>query len=260
VLFSPILGFHISAGILSLLSGAGALSFRKGSRRHRASGHVFVLSMFGLSASGAWLGFMKHQVLNGLMGVLTFYLVTTAWLTARRGAGKAGIFDVAALILPLAVGVGLASYGFAAANSRMGTKDGYPAEAYFVFASLALLFAAGDIRLLVLGGIAGAHRIARHVFRTCFALFIATGSFFLGQQQVFPAALRKTNVLFVPGFLPLILMIFWLFRVRFTNAYKAMSMPRGDVAYFPVTRSHLTVEDGDADGGGRSRADRREVT
>ena len=53
-----------------------------------------------------------------------------------------------------------------------------------------------------------------------FALFIATGSFFLGQQKVFPRALRGLQVWFVPAFLPLLLLIYWLFRVCFTKMYK----------------------------------------
>jgi len=53
----------------------------------------------------------------------------------------------------------------------------------------------------------------------------------LGQQQVFPAFLRKMNLLFLPAILPLMLLIFWLFRVRFTNAYKGKAMPRGGDAY-----------------------------
>ena len=36
---------------------------------------------------------MKDQMMNGLMGVLTFYLVATAWLTAMRREGETGIFD-----------------------------------------------------------------------------------------------------------------------------------------------------------------------
>jgi hypothetical protein len=51
----------------------------------------------------------------------------------------------------------------------------------------------------------------------CFGLFIATGSFFLGQQQVFPSWIRKTNILIVPAILPLGLLIFWLVRVRLTK-------------------------------------------
>jgi hypothetical protein len=160
---------------------------------------------------------MKHQVLNGVMGVLTFYLVATASVTARRGDRETGIFDLGALMVPLAVGAGLAIYGFQAANSQTGSIGGYPAAAYFVFCSLALLFAAGDVRMLVRGGVSGAQRIARHLWRMCFALFIAAGSFFLGRQQIFPASLRKTNVLYLLSILPLIFMIFWLFRVLSTK-------------------------------------------
>ena len=228
---SPALVFHICAGTLGMLSGTAAMSFRKGSHRHRVAGNVFVIAMLGLAASGAYLGFMKHQILNGLMGILTFYLVVTAWWTARRRDGETGIFDLGALMVPLAVGAALAIYGIEAADSQTGSKGGYPAGAYFTFASVALLFAAGDVRMVVRGGVSGTQRIARHLRRMCFALFIAAGSFFLGQQQVFPAALRKTNVLFIPAFLPLILMIFWLFRVRITNAYKGKSNSRGGDVY-----------------------------
>jgi hypothetical protein len=95
--------------------------------------------------------------------------------------------------------------------------------------SVCLLAAAGDVRMLARGGVFGAQRIVRHLWRMCFGLFIATGSFFLGQgSKVFPDWLLKTNVLIVPGILPLILLIFWVVRVRFTNAYKGLPMPRGN--------------------------------
>jgi hypothetical protein len=127
---------------------------------------------------------MKHQVLNVLQGVLTFYLVATAWLTARRRDGEAGIFDLCAFIVPLAVGTSLEFYGLEAANSRTGSRDGFPAGAYFIFGSVALLFAAGDVRTLVRGGVSGVQRIARHLCRMCYALFIAAGSFFLGATSI----------------------------------------------------------------------------
>jgi hypothetical protein len=106
---------------------------------------------------------------------------------------------------------------------------------YFFLGSLALLSAAGDVRMLARGGVFGVHRIARHLWRMCFSLFIATGSFCPGQQQVFPRWLRKTNVLFLPAILPLILLIFWLCRVLFTNAYKRKLGPSsGDVHALPT--------------------------
>jgi hypothetical protein len=188
--------------------------------------------MLSLSASGAYLALMKHQMNNVFGGVLTFYMVATAWVTVRRKDkdGQTGIFDgVHALLVALAVGIVIVTYGLEKAYSQTAPRDGVPAGMNFFMDSVVLLAAAGDIRMLMRGGISGAQRIARHLWRMCFGLFIASGSFFLGQQQVFPHWLRKTNVLFIPAILPLILLIFWLFRVRFTNGYKRKSMSRGDV-------------------------------
>jgi hypothetical protein len=225
----PILVLHICAGLVALLSGSTAMSFRKGSHRHRMAGNLFFVSMLTLSSAAVYLAFMKHQMNNVFGGILTLYLVTTAWVTARRRDGETSIFDWGALLFALAAGAAIVTYGIEVANSPTGPKDGIPVGMYFFLGSVALLAAAGDVRMLVRGGVFGAHRIVRHLWRMCFGLFIATGSFFIGQQQVFPAFLRKANVLFLPAILPLILMIFWLFRVRFTNAYKRMSLPRGGV-------------------------------
>jgi hypothetical protein len=225
--FSPLLPVHISAGITGILTGAAALSFRKGSPRHVLAGKVFVIAMLTLGASAVYLALMKHQMGNVLGGTFAFYLVATAWATARRGDGETGIFDWAAMLIPLLVGIALLILGIAVVYGHAKSPKGVPIGMYFVMGSVMLLAAAGDIRMLVHGGVFGAKRIVRHLWRMCFGLFIATGSFFLGQQQVFPAWLRGSSVLFVPALLPLVLLIFWLFRVRFTNAYKRMSMPRG---------------------------------
>jgi hypothetical protein len=48
----------------------------------------------------------------------------------------------------------------------------------------------------------------------CFALFIATGSFFLGQAKVIPMPLRIFPVLTVLALLPLVFMVYWLVRLR----------------------------------------------
>jgi uncharacterized membrane protein len=79
-----ILVIHICAGITGILSGAAAMSFRKGSRWHRVAGNVFFVSMLGMSTAGAYLAFMKHQMNNVFGSVLAFYLVTTAWVAGAR--------------------------------------------------------------------------------------------------------------------------------------------------------------------------------
>jgi len=220
MLFSPLLPVHISAGVVGILSGSAAMSFRKGSPRHALAGKVFVIAMMTMSSSAVYLALTKHQMGNVLGGTFAFYLVTTAWLTARRGDGETSLFDWGALLIPLLVGIGLWISGLQVVYGHARSTDGIPVGMHFFMGSVRLLAAAGDIRMLVRGGVFRAKRIVRHLWRMCFGLFVATGSFFLGQQQVFPAWLRKTNVLFVPALLPLVLLIFWLFRVWFTSTYR----------------------------------------
>jgi hypothetical protein len=57
---------------------------------------------------------------------------------------------------------------------------------YFIFGFVALLSVAGDVRILERGGVFGAHRIARHLWRICLSLLIAANSLFLGRAKVFP--------------------------------------------------------------------------
>lgn len=227
----PILVIHICAGLLGLLSGAAAMSFRKGSRRHGLAGNVFFVAMLVMGSSAAYLG-------NVFGGLFACYLVTTAWLTARRRAGERSVFDWCALLFILAFGVLALLKGIEMAKSPKLSLNGVPAGMFgmfFFLGSVALLAAAGDIRMLVRGGPFGARRVVRHLWRMCFSFFVATGSFFLGQQRVFPQAWRGAAVWFVPALLPLGLMIFWLLRVRLTNAYKRKPVPGGgDIQSFPA--------------------------
>jgi len=213
---SPILIIHICAGVVGVLSGAAAMSFRKGSRPHRVGGNLFFVAMLIMGSTAAYLG-------NVVGGLFACYLVATAWLTARRQAGETTIFDWAAFLFALALGAVLVTHGVRLATGRVAPQPGVPVGMIFFLGSVALLAAAGDLRLLVRGGVFGRQRIVRHLWRMCFSFFIATGSFFIGQPQVFPAFIRRTNLLFIPGILPLVLMIFWLIRVRFTKAYKSKS-------------------------------------
>jgi hypothetical protein len=85
--------------------------------------------------------------------------------------------------------------------------------------------------MLVRGGVSGSQRIARHLWRMCFGLFIASGSFFMGRQQIFPDFIRESNVLIFLTILPLLLLIFWLVRVRFTKLYERRFQSRGGDDY-----------------------------
>jgi len=227
---TPLLFLHIVAGTLGMLSGFVAVFLRKGSRRHRIVGNMFFVTMLCLSSSGTILAIMKSQPGNIVGGAVTFYFVATAWLTARRGDGAPGVFgrsvDWGALVAVLGLAGVELTWGLQAALSATGLRYDYPPGPYFFMGSVAALAAVGDIRMLVRGGVSGTQRVARHLWRMCFALFVAAGSIFLARQHLFPAFMRKTGMLLLLSFLPLMLMIFWLVRVRFAKAYKRKPMTR----------------------------------
>jgi hypothetical protein len=81
-----------------------------------------------------------------------------------------------------------------------------------------------DLKYIFRGKLSATQRISRHLWRMCFALFIATGSFFLGQQDVMPQAVRGSPILFVLAFTPFALMLFWLARVRFSKMISELKL------------------------------------
>jgi hypothetical protein len=219
--YSPILLAHICGAMVGLVFGYAALFLRKGARAHRWTGNVFFVSMLVMSLSGAYMAaFVKPNMGNVFGGVLAFYLVGTGWLTVIRKEREMGLVELGLLLVVLAEGAGGLLLGWEAANSSTGLRDGYPAGMYFVFGVLSLLFAASDVRMFVSGGVSGAARIARHLWRMSFALLIAAASFFLGKQQHFPEAIRHSQLLNAPIYLVGATMVFWLVRVRFTGAYR----------------------------------------
>ena len=230
--YSPILMGHICAGTVGLLSGTAAMSFRKGSPRHVLAGKVFVASMLTMAVGAVYLAILRHQPSNIGGGALTFYLIGTAWLTARRKDGEISRFDWVLFLIPLVLGILTWRNGINIVRTGASSQDGVPVGMTFFMGSVMLLAAAGDLRMLVSGGVLGARRIARHLWRMCFGLFIAAGSFFLGPSnrplrllsavglgQHLSPVLFGTSLYLVLTILPLILLIFWLVRVRFANAY-----------------------------------------
>ena len=217
---SAILDLHIVSGTLGMLSGFVAVFLRKGSRRHGITGSVFVISMMSLSLTGVYLALMKSQPGNVIGGTLTFYLVTTAWLTARRKSPKTGLLDWGALMIVLSLTIVELTWGTLAALSPTGLKYDYPPGPYFFMGTVAAMATLGDIRMMVRHGVSGVQRIARHLWRMCFALFVASASIFLARQHLFPAFMRKTGMLMVLSFLPLVLLIYWMIRVRVAKARK----------------------------------------
>jgi hypothetical protein len=223
------------------------MSFRKGSLRHVQAGKVFVASMLIMAVGAVYLGIVKDQPSNIGGGIITFYLIATGWLTARRSQGEISRMDWVALLIPLTIGILTCVNGIAVLRSGATSQNGVPVGMSFFMGSICLLAAVGDVRML-LRGVFGVKHIARRLWRMCFGLFIAAGSFFMGPSnrplrllsavglgQHLPSALFSTGLYLFLTILPLVLLIFWLVRVRFTNAFQGKPMPpSGDVYSLPT--------------------------
>jgi hypothetical protein len=214
---------HVVAGVLGIVSGFVALSAAKGGAAHRRSGRVFVYAMVTLSLSGAVIAATWRPNLgNVIAGVTTFYMVVTALLTVIPTATRRQ------QLAATAVGLTIAAAGLAlgvAASANGGRLQRMPAVIFFIFGLVALLGAWGDIRMLRAGALERPARLKRHLWRMCFAMWVANASFFLGPAGRVPEIIRIPALFPIPVLVPLVAMVYWLWRLRRRGA--APSAVRG---------------------------------
>ncbi len=216
---NALLWTHIAGGAVGMVTGVIALAVRKGQRVHRAAGSVFFVAMFAAYAIGAGVApFLDTgQRPNFVAGIMALYLLVSGAMAARRRDARAGGPEVIGLIVALSITVAGVIFMRMGAASPSGTVDGSPPQAFFLFTIAGAFAAAGELHVLVRKQLSNVSRIARHLWRMCFSLFIASGSFFLGQQQVFPEALQDSALLYAVALSPLPVMLFWLSKVRFDD-------------------------------------------
>jgi hypothetical protein len=209
-----LLWVHIAAGMASIPLGTIAVAVRKGGWLHARAGMGFFGSMLLLGVTAAILErFRMPEPGSMIPPLLVCYFVLTSWVTARRRDGTAGKFEMIACAVALGAAAVIAWTAF-----EGGAATPIGRGPVFVFAAVTLLAGLLDLNAILRAPLSVKQRIARHLWRMCVAFFIATGSFFLGQQDVLPAAVRGSPWLFAPAFAPLAVMLFWLVRLRFAKA------------------------------------------
>jgi uncharacterized membrane protein len=207
-----ILGIHIASGIAAIPLGAIAVAARKGGPMHLRAGTWFAASMLVLGVTAAILEpFRMPTPGSPVTPILVCYFVATSWMTARRRDGTAGWFERLACAVALGLGVTMVWGGFTGATTPVGPGP------VFAVGGVCLLAGLLDLNVVLRKKLSTAQRLSRHLWRMCFAFFIATGSFFLGQQDVLPKAVRGSPILFVLAFAPFAVMLFWLVRLRFAK-------------------------------------------
>ncbi|HEX5716622.1 MAG TPA: hypothetical protein VF179_10715 [Thermoanaerobaculia bacterium] len=211
---SMLLPIHIAAGGLALVLGAVALLVKKGGTIHRRSGLLFVYAMLVMGISASILG-------NWGAGLISAYFVGTALTTVRPVSPWTRRINAAALTLVVGLALATIVGGVKAFNSPHLSPGGVPFRTIgvmsFFLATVMILAAAGDVRILRSGMPRGGPRLARHLWRMCFALFIAAGSFFSIRERVariLPEPFTSGPMRLLPILLIFGAMLYWLWRVR----------------------------------------------
>jgi hypothetical protein len=210
---------HIAGGSLALASGAAAVVGRKGGWLHVQAGTWFFVSMLVLGVTAAMLEPFRSPPGSPIGGIMVCYFVATSWVAARRRDGTTGRFELLAGATAITMG-GLMTWGglTGAGTTPAGTGP------IFALAGICLLAGLLDLNAFLRRKLTAPQRLSRHLWRMCFAFFIATGSFFLGQQDVMPQAVRGSPLLFVLAFAPFAVMAFWLARLRLAKGFRRISL------------------------------------
>ena len=217
-----LLPIHIAAGGLAIVLGAVALLVKKGGTIHRRGGMLFVYAMLVMGISASILEFLKTpDWVNVLVALMTAYFVGTALTTVRPVSPWTRRINAAALTIVAGLALGMIVSGVKAFNSPHLSPGGVPFRTIgvmsFVLATVMILAAAGDVRIMRSGMPRGGPRLARHLWRMCFALFIAAGSFFSIRERVakiLPEPFTTGPMRALPILLLFGAMFYWLWRVR----------------------------------------------
>jgi uncharacterized membrane protein len=203
-----ILPVHILAGLLALVFGYIALFANKGAAVHRKSGTGFVIAMTVMSLTGALIATVKPDRGSIIAGLLTFYFVVTGLLTVKQVPGHNRI---STFVMVLGFVVGLFAIWAGWWLAQRGRPEAAP---MLIFSAMSIGGAVGDWRMLRAGGIQGRARIKRHLWRMCFAMWVAAASFFWGPPNRVPELIRYPMVFPIPVLAPIAVMAYWLWKMR----------------------------------------------
>lgn len=113
----------------------------------------------------------------------------------------------------MALAIGLGCFLLAVNAAVRGGPERGLAFPLVLFGGVALAAAEGDRRLLSGGALRGAARLKRHLWRMCFAMFIASIAFYLGPDRV-PSFMRAPALRGLGVLLPMIAMSYWMWKLR----------------------------------------------
>lgn len=210
---------HTPAGIIVLVAAIIALFANKGAITHRKAGVWFTISMQIMLISGFIAAFIKESPSDMFLSVVVMYTVFTAWLTTYHKNNTTGLLEKVALVWILSVAV----TGF---YMHFSWHEAGATNPYVLWASLAVIFAIGDIRNIYRAGLSDIQRILRHVWRIGFSLLWAVLAFTdkiiktLGSNVKELPIEQLIVIVGIPTALILIIIMYWFANILFFSRSK----------------------------------------
>ena len=203
--YKLLLGIHVVAGNIALLSAVGAVVFAKGGRAHAWSGRAFAIGMTIIFLTAVPMALIRPNLFLLLIALFNFYLVSTGWLRAknRSGVPKPSEWVLAGAMALVAIGMAGRGAMMLGAGASMGVV-------LIVFAAIGGLLAFRDLSGLRAHAFRGKERVVSHLNRMLGGMIGAITAFLVTNVRLEPA--------FVLWLLPTALLtpviIYWTRRVR----------------------------------------------
>ena len=145
---------------------------------------------------------------------MVIYSVFTAWLTVYHKKGETGLLETIALAWIVLIAI--AAYFANPSWGEMRNPD-----TYSLWIGLAIFFAIGDVRNLLLSGLSASQRIIRHVWRIGFSLLWAALAFVDKIVKLQGSNIEEMPyIAIVPTILILLITIYWIAKILFLSNKK----------------------------------------
>ncbi|MBD1581137.1 hypothetical protein [Pseudoalteromonas sp. S16_S37] len=211
---SAVLYSHIFFGAIAVIAGYIALFTSKGKARHIQSGNWFVITMVLMAIPGIVIAYMMPMIITAIAGFFTIYLVLSGVGVFKFAHARRGCLNLALCIGAFVIGLYSLLCGYWATQSQSGFYQGVTLEPYIMFGVLPIISALLDIRYMLVQTLTSTVRLTRHVWRMCFALFIAVGSFVGQGLKSAPDAIGSFVLVEYADVIILLTMLYWLVRVN----------------------------------------------
>ena len=207
--YSLFLALHIFFGSIGLFSGSLNLFFKKGGKRHRRIGRIFVFSMIATSIFALILSILKFNFFLLIIGIFTIYLVGTGqrylFLKKLNQDEKPKLIDWI-----LTGGMGVVGIVFMGWGIFLLSNEKSMGWALLLFGLIGLLSVRKDIENYSGKSKKRQYWLRAHIARIVGAYIASMTAFLVVNQSVFPNFIPEVIYWILPTFVLTPLIVYWI--------------------------------------------------